>query len=73
MKKYRGEPTPLYLAAYVGGSNLESGHGQGPSEHTGSAQRAINHTDVCPSSPELSRAAVFYLAHSKVERGPARG
>lgn len=34
MKKYRGEPTPLYLAAYVGGSNLESGHGQGPSEHT---------------------------------------
>lgn len=73
MKKYRGEPAPLYLAAYVGGSNLESGHGQGPSEHTGSAQEAISHTDVCPSSSGLPTAAVFYLAHSKVEWGPPRG
>lgn len=73
MKKYRGEPTPLYLAAYVGESNLESGHGQGPRELTGSAQGVINHIDVCPSSPGLPRAAVFCLARSKVERGPPRG
>lgn len=73
MKKYRGEPTPLYLAAYVGGSSLESGKGQGPSEHTGSAQGAINHTDVCPSSSGLPRAAVFYLAPQQGRAGSTHG
>lgn len=50
MKRFKGEPTPLYPAAYVGGGSPGIKALSGGTEHADSVQRAINLTNVGLSS-----------------------